>query len=151
MWFIALLPDSFMVFIVHTIFLIGFVGSIFTKFVSNIPFLSQYSNIIKPVALVTLIIGLYLEGGLANELRWRQKVKDLEQQVKLSEEKAKTISKETVIEYKDRVKVVKDVQIVIQERIKEVEKLIDTQCVIAPQAIEILNDAALNKKPGVSK
>lgn len=151
MWFLALLPDSMLIFIIHTIFIIGLVGSIFNKFVSNIPFLSQYSKIIKPVALVTLIVGLYLEGGLANEMRWREKVKDLEQQVKLSEEKAKTINKEIVIEYKDRVKVVKDVQVVIQERIKEVEKLIDAQCVVAPQAIEILNDAALNKKPGVSK
>ena len=33
-------------------------------------------------------------------------------------------------------------QVVIQERIKEVEKRIDSQCTVDPEVIQILNDAA---------
>ena len=35
-------------------------------------------------------------------------------------------------------------QVVIQERIKTVEKRIDAECKVDPAAVQILNDAAIN-------
>jgi hypoxanthine-guanine phosphoribosyltransferase len=43
---------------------------------------------------------------------------------------------------KVKTKIVKEVQIQIEERIKEVEKIIDAECKVDPVAIKILNDAA---------
>ena len=35
--------------------------------------------------------------------------------------------------------------------IKEVEKIIDAQCKVAPEAVDIHNAAAKNRKPGENK
>ena len=96
-----------------------------------------------------LVAGVYLRGGYGVEMEWRQKVAELEAKVAKSEEKSKEIN--TVIQkvYVDKVKVVKDVQIVIQEKIVEKTKIIDAECKVAPEALEILNEAA--KNPGESK
>jgi hypothetical protein len=40
---------------------------------------------------------------------------------------------------------------VYRDRIKEVEKLIDQECKVAPEAVDIHNAAAKNKKLGGSK
>jgi hypothetical protein len=56
------------------------------------------------------------------------------------------VNTEIEIVYRDRVKVVKQDVVVIQEKIREVEKVIDKGCVIAPEAISILNEAAKPKK-----
>ena len=56
------------------------------------------------------------------------------------------VNTEIEIVYRDRVKVVKQDVVVIQEKIREVEKVIDKGCVIAPEAISILNEAAKSKK-----
>jgi hypothetical protein len=73
----------------------------------------------------------------------------LEAKVKVAEEKSAQAN--TKIEYKfiDKVKVVHDTQVVIQERIKEVEKIIDAKCEVPREAIDLLNQAA--QTPGVTK
>jgi hypothetical protein len=40
---------------------------------------------------------------------------------------------------------------VIQEKLKEVEKIIDAKCEVAPEAVDIHNAAAKNRKPGEAK
>jgi hypothetical protein len=79
-------------------------------------------------------------------MSWRAKVADLEAQIKVAEAKSQETNVVIQTKYRDKVKIVKDVQLVIQERIKEVEKRIDAECKVAPEAIEILNDSAKNQK-----
>ena len=55
------------------------------------------------------------------------------------------------LEVKNDKPIVKDVQVVIQEKVKEVAAQIDAQCKVAPEAIDILNLAADNVKPGAEK
>jgi len=45
-----------------------------------------------------------------------------------------------------QIQTIKDVQVVIQERIREVEKILDAECKIPPEAVSIHNDAARNEK-----
>jgi hypothetical protein len=84
---------------------------------------------------------------MSNEQAWRQRVTELEAQVKVSEVKAESANKEIQIEYRDRIKVVRDTQIVVQEKIREVEKIVDAKCEVAPEAIDILNQAAQGGRP----
>ena len=69
-----------------------------------------------------------------------------EQQVKEAEAKSAVVNEKIITVYKDKIKVLHDVQVVYQERIKEVEKKIDAECKVAPEAIDILNDAAKGAK-----
>ena len=78
-------------------------------------------------------------------MSWRNKVAELEEKVKVSEAKSKAANVEIQTVYRDKVKIVKETQVVIQERIKEVEKRIDSQCTIDTEVINILNEAAKRK------
>jgi hypothetical protein len=91
------------------------------------------------------VCGIYFYGSYSTEMSWRNKVAELEEKVKVAEAKSKTANVEIQTVYRDKVKVVKETQVVIQERIKEVEKRIDSQCTIDTEVIKILNDAAARK------
>lgn len=149
-WLLAWIPDSVLLYVVHTILIVGAISSFLSFFLLHrivrwFPALAPYHLLLQIVSAVLLVAGIYLKGGYDTEAEWRQRVSELEAKVKESEEKSKQVNEKIVVKYKDRVKVIKDTQIVVQEKIKEVEKLVDAKCEVAPEAVNILNEAA--KKP----
>jgi hypothetical protein len=85
-----------------------------------------------------------LLGGLGVEQMWRERVKELQNKLQVAEQQSAQVNteiKEKIV-YRDRV--IRDTQIVIQERIKEVEKRIDAQCKITDDTVNILNQAAVD-------
>ena len=144
MWLLNFIPD----FIIHLAVLAGLGLLLIDVFFSNlIPVL--YRVPAQILGVVLLAGSLWLEGANYNQQTWLDRVAELEAKVKLAEEKSAQVN--TQIEYKfiDRVKVVRDTQVVIQERIKEVEKVIDAKCEVPTEAIELLNQAA--QTPGATK
>jgi hypothetical protein len=132
-------------------FVVSGVGAVlyfFSGFIQAIPFaqakLAGYS--IKYIGLALLLGGIYLTGGAGVTALWKAEAEALKAKVAVSEEKSKEANSKLDSALKEKNKVVKEVQVVIKERIKEVETKIDAQCVIAPEAISILNDAARNVK-----
>ena len=132
-------------------FVVSGVGAVlyfFSGFIQAIPFaqakLAGYS--IKYIGLALLLGGIYLTGGAGVTALWKAEAEALKAKVAVSEEKSKEANSKLDSALKEKNKVVKEVQVVIKERIKEVETKIDDQCVIAPEAISILNDAARNVK-----
>jgi hypothetical protein len=117
---------------------IGFIGG-------KLPFVGTYTTIIKIVSIILFCIGLYWKGGYSVEEDWRQRVAEMEEKVRIAEEKSKEVN--TVIEtkYKDRVKKITETRNVIVEKIKINEKIIDAKCELDSAVISILNEAA--KKP----
>jgi len=153
-WLLSWAPDSVLLYIVHTILIVGLVSSFLSFFLLHrivrwFPALAPYHLLIQIVSAVLLVAGIYFKGGYDTEAEWRQRVAELEAKVKESEEKSKQVNEKIVVQYKDRVKVITDTKVVVQEKIKEVEKIVDAQCKITPEAVNILNDAA--KKPERSK
>ena len=155
MWLLSLawsiIPDSFIVWIINTVLLTGLIATLVSFFIKFIPFVNSYKLPIQILGIVLLAIGLFFKGGYATEMMWRDRVAAMEEKIAAAEVKSAKIN--TVIQkvYVDKVKVVKDTQYVIQERIKEVEKLIDKDCRVAPEAVDIHNDAAKNRKSGENK
>ena len=145
MWMMHLLPDSFLILIIHALLVTGLIGMVIGFIGSKIPFVGTYATIIKIVSIVLFCIGLYWKGGYSVEEDWRQRVAEMEAKIKIAEEKSKEVN--TVIEtkYKDRVKKITETRNVIVEKIKINEKIIDAKCELDPAVISILNEAA--KKP----
>jgi hypothetical protein len=102
------------------------------------------------LSIILLVGGVYFKGGYSTETEWRARVAEMEQ--KVAEAEAKSQQTNTVIKTKivNKIKTVKEYQIVYQDRIKEVEKIIDAECKVAPEAITILNDAARLRKGTVT-
>jgi len=150
-WIFSLIPDSLIIWVIDTVLLVGLVATIAGFFIKFIPFVNAYRLPIQILGVLLLAGGLFFKGGYSTEMVWRERVAEMEK--KVAEAEAKSAKTNTVIQkvYVDKVKVVRDTQYVIQERIKEVEKLIDKECKVAPEAVDIHNDAAKNRKPGDSK
>lgn len=141
-WLLNLLPTSFVGLIIHLITLAGLAGLLAAFFMNAIPFIGLQRNVLKYVSLVLLVVGIFYEGVLYNQEIWEERVNKLEQQVELAEQFSKQKNVEIRTVYVDKIKTVKETQYIIQEKIKEVEKVIDAQCTVAPEAISILNEAA---------
>jgi len=142
MWLLSLLPDAFMVWIVHLITLAGLLALGVSFFLTKVPLVGQYGRMLKIAGALALVLGIYLEGGVATEQRWRDRVTELEAKVKEAEEKSAIVNEVVRTKIVNKVKVVKEKEIVVQERIKEVTKVLDAKCEVPKEAIDILNEAA---------
>jgi hypothetical protein len=147
---LAFLPDAFLAWIINTILItgiIGFAASFFFGYVVRwLPAIAPYHLLIQVISIVLLVSGVYFKGGYSVEMDWRAKVAELESKVAISEQQSKEANAQIQTVYVDRVKVVKEKQIVVQEKIKTVEVKIDSQCKITADTLDILNDAAAGVK-----
>ena len=156
MWLLSFVPDSFLLYIVNAILIAGAIGTFLTFFILHrvvrwFPAIAPYHLILQIISIVLLIGGVYLKGGYGVEMEWREKLRVAEERARLAEEQAKVVNEVVVTKYKDRVKTVKEQVVVYQDKIKEVEKIINQECKVAPEVIDIHNTAAKNKKMEANK
>lgn len=161
MWIFEWLPDA----AIHAIFIVGALG-IFAGFILTfIPFVKQYKLAIQIASLFIFALGVYLEGGLADNKEWTARVKELESKIALAEEKSKTanviveekiVTKtnvvkqkgQDIIKYIDRwntKEVIKEVEGPERIRREEVIKYIE-MCPVPKEIIDAHNAAALMNK-----
>jgi len=150
MWMLSFVPDSLLYWIVNTILVVGAIGSFLSFFVlhkilNKFPALAPYHLLIQIVSIVLLVAGVYLKGGYGVEMAWRERVADLEAKIKVAEAKSEQANIDLAAKQKEKVKVVKEVQVVIKEKIVQVASKIDAECKVDPDAISIINDAAKNQ------
>jgi hypothetical protein len=142
MWILNFIPD----FVIHLTALVGLVALILISFFDHvIPLV--YRMPVKLASIAVLVLSLFLEGANYNNTAWQERVAEMEAKVAQSEVKSVAANTEIKIVYRDRIKVVQDTQIVVQEKIREVEKIVDAKCEVAPEAIDILNQAAKGGRP----
>ena len=140
-----MLPDSFLIYIINALLVTGLIGMVIGFIGGKLPFVGTYATIIKIVSIVLFCIGLYWKGGYSVEEEWQQRVAEMEEKVRIAEEKSKETNVIIETKYKDRVKKITETRNVIVEKIKINEKIIDAKCELDPVVISILNEAA--KKP----
>jgi hypothetical protein len=145
MWMMHLLPESFLIFIIHALLVTGLIGMVIGFVGSKIPFVGTYATIIKIASILLFCIGVYWKGGYSVEADWRQRVAELEEKVKDAEEKSRQTNVIIETKYRDRVKTITETRERVVEKIKEREKVINAKCELDPSVISILNEAA--KKP----
>ena len=148
MWLLHLLPTSLILWIVNIAMIVGLLGILVSFFIKFIPFINIYRTPIQIVSIIVFCSGIYWYGGYTTEMLWRDEVAKLEEKVAAAEKQS--VKTNTVIKkvYVDRVKIVKQDVVVVQEKIKEVEKLIDKDCKVAPEAVQLLNQAAKPRNKG---
>jgi len=141
-WFMAILPDSFLLFVFYTLFFAGMALIVASWFVTFVPLISRYRFPTQVIGILVFAGGSYLLGGFGIEQVWRERVKELEAKVQAAEGKSQevnTVVKEKIV-YKT--KIIKQQETVYRDRIKEVAVQIDAKCDVDASAIDILNKAA---------
>jgi thiol:disulfide interchange protein len=142
MWLLNFIPDAVIVLAIHLTTAVGLLSLILGSVAGFIPWLKAQAGLLKIVGVIILLIGVYFQGGIGVELSWRERARALEEQIAAAEQKSGESNVIVQTKYLDRVKVVKQTQEVMVEKIREVEKLVDAKCDVAPEAIIILNEAA---------
>lgn len=127
MWIISFLPE----WVFHLIFGLGVVGVIAGFFLGFIPFIRQYKLPIQIVSLLTLVLGVYLEGGLADHKEWEAKVKEIEAKLAVAEEKSKNTNTQVQEKVVEKTKV-------IREKGKDIIKYIDREVVKNEEVVKYI-------------
>lgn len=156
MWMLGFVPDSLLIWIVNSILIAGAVGSFFAFFLLHrvvrwFPALAPYHLLFQIVSAVLLVAGIYFKGGYDTEAGWREKLRIAEEKAQIAEAQAKETNIKIQTKIVEKIKVVKENTVEYRDRIKEVEKLIDKECKVTPEAIDIHNAAAKNMKLGEAK
>ena len=145
-WMFSIVPDAVLNWVYWAIIALGVTGMFAGWFGKFIPMYGRYVGVIKPVGIALVILGVWLRGGYDTELAWRAKVAEAEAKVVAAEAKSKETNTVIQTQYRDKVKTVKEVQIVVQERIVKEAAKMDAECKVDAEAISILNQAAGGKK-----
>jgi hypothetical protein len=142
MWVLSFLPDAFLFWVINVILVVGLAGTLSSYFIRFIPFLFPYATPVKICGIILLVLGVWFRGGYDVEMAWRNKVADLETKIAVSEQQSKEANTKLETVVKEKVKIVKEIQVVIQDRIVKEASKIDAECKVVPEVITILNDAA---------
>lgn len=146
MWILHLLPDSLLIIFINIILAIGALGAIASFFVKFVPFINNYRLPILIVSIILLLLGTYFKGGYVVEKEWRDRVDELQKQIAIAQAKSAEANVEIQTKYITKTKVVHDVKVKVQQQIVEKEKLIDSECTISQEVIDILNESARGGK-----
>ncbi len=138
---LTFIPDSIIHGFVNGVFYAGIITSLL-GFVFNFSYLRPYRLIVQVVGIMLLVAGVYFKGGYEVEMQWRARAAEL--QAKVDAAVVKSQETNTVIKTKvvTKIKKIKEVQVQLQKEIVEKEKIINGECVVPKEAIEILNKAA---------
>lgn len=142
MWILDFLPG----WIFTLITLAGAGAYLVTEVLGNVPFVAQYLRAIRAGAIVALVFGVYMMGGAANQEKWEARVKELESKVAVAEEQSKTANAKLDAKMKEKAKVIKEKEYIIQEKLVQIKDTIDAMCTIPAEAVKLLNEAAEERK-----
>jgi len=142
MWILKFLPD----FIFHALLLVSLLALVASFVLDSIPFVSTNAKAIQLASAVVLAIALYFEGAIGDNNAWLARVAELEKQVAVAEAKSKETNTVIQYQYRDKVRTIKETQVVVQERIVKETAKMDAECRVSPEAVSILNQAAGGKK-----
>jgi len=137
MWLLSFIPD----FVVHVLTLLSFMAVLASLMFSNlIPLNIKFP--LQVIGILVLALGLYLEGGIANESEWRAKVEAQKTEIAELKQKQAETTVQVVTKYVDRVKIVKEkADVIVREVPKYITEIDNSRCVL-PDSVRLLHDAA---------
>lgn len=144
MWLLSFLSD----FIIHTILVIGVIGTLATFFLPNNPLTMQYGLLAKIVSIILLVVGVFFEGSIFKDKIWEARVAEAQLRVAEAEKKAAEANGQIQYVYVTKVQKVAEVREVVRGQIKTDAEKIDSFCMVIPEVVDILNTSAKN---GVKK
>ena len=130
-------------------FVVAGVGAViyfFSGFIAAIPTLIPYARFVKLAGGITLLAGVYLTGGAGVTTLWQESVKEMQAKVDKAEEESRNANDQIKTVVQEKVKVIHDTQIIVQEKIKQDAAKMDAECKVDPIVISDLNQAIGGKK-----
>jgi uncharacterized coiled-coil protein SlyX len=148
-WALSLIPDSMLYWIYWVILVSGAVLYLASKFLKYPPFkwmpmVGQYPLLAEWLGVILMVGGVFLYGGYATEVSWRDRVHKLEEKIAVAERESEELNKQLSDTRKQKQKVRVEYYNTVKTEIKEVEKQINADCRLDPKVNELINKAAKN-------
>jgi hypothetical protein len=162
MWLLQFLPDAMIVLIANTVFVLGVLGTVLFFFAVNrflrlVPVVASYLKLAQITSVTLLVVGIFLQGAVTTEMKWRDRVKQVEAQLEEAKQKSQetNVKIEQQVIYRDRI---------VKERGADIIKYVDREiinnpevknyaqtCPVPPELIDAHNSAAtLNRTVNTS-
>lgn len=142
MWILNWLPD----FVFHLMLLVGLLAIGASFVLSFIPFVAQYKLPIQVGGIILTVVAVWYEGGIAKDAEYRARISAMELKISRSETaaaEANTKLAEQILREQARIK---DITETNKKRLKDLADQLDKQCSVDQAVIDVLNDAAMNRK-----
>jgi hypothetical protein len=144
MWLLSFFPD----FVWHLLTAVGVVAVVASVVLKNIPLVGSYRIPLQYGGMAAVLLGVWMEGGIANEAKWQARVKELESKVAVSEIKSKEENVKLVTKVVTKTEYYKERGAdIIQYVDREITKY-DNTCPVPAEVVKAINDAA---RPGEQK
>jgi hypothetical protein len=147
MWILYFLPDAVILWFTNLLLFAGVALTVAGFFIHRIPFplIYQYQLPFKIVGIVLLVLGVYFRGGYAIEMTWRERVAEVEAQLKTAQQESARVN--TVIEQKIvyRDKIIRQQGETIIQKVDNVIT-VEKDCRLPQEAIDVHNEAAQMNK-----
>lgn len=148
MWYLqfaySMIPDSYIELATYAILGTGIIFYILSKLIAWIPFIKSYKLPIELVGVILYGVGAFYAGGYGVERMWRERVEQVQAKVKELEGRQAEVVKVIETKVVTKIKTVEVVKEVIKTEIIEKEKLINANCDVSPDAIEMFNKSVTN-------
>jgi hypothetical protein len=122
MWILHFFPDTLILWFCNILLLVGVVLTIAGFFAHQIPLVSQYQLPFRVLGIALLTLGVYFRGGYSVETAWRERVAEVEAQLKIAEQQSTKENTRIQTRVVNRTKL-------IQERGQEIVKYVDREVV----------------------
>lgn len=142
MWLLNWLPD----FVFHGMLVIGLLALAASFVLGFIPFVAQYKIPMQVAGIILTVVAVWYEGGIAKDAEYKARIAEMELKISRSETaaaEANTRLAEQILREQARIK---DITETNKKRLKELAGELDKQCTVNQGVIDVLNNAAKNRK-----
>ncbi len=141
-WILNLIPN----FAVHLVVVMSVLALLATQFFSFIPFIDKYLTPIKVASIVVLVFSVYLEGAISGNDMWQARVKD--EQIRAAKAEAASAEANTKIAQLVLLnqQSIRDINNENRKKLEGLSAQLNKQCTINSDVINVLNNAAKNRK-----
>lgn len=138
-WAFSLIPDSILIWIYYIILAAGLFGLAAGWIMKWIPGISAYKGPLQLAGVVLTAGSLYLLGGYETEMKWRNKVAEMQTKVEAAEAAAAGATRaiETKVEVQTKV---------IREKGKDIIKYVDREVVKKEEIIKYIEQCPVPKE-----
>lgn len=148
MWYLqfmySMIPDTWIELATYAILATGVTFYILSKLIVWIPFIKGYKIPLELIGVILYGVGAFYAGGYGVERMWRERVEEVQAKVKELEGRQAEVVVRIETKVVTKIKKVEVVKEVIKTEIIEKEKLINANCDVSPDAIEMFNKAVTN-------
>ena len=138
MWLVEFLP----IWLWHLTVIAGVIGIVVSFVLKAIPLISQYRSAVQAASVALIVIGTFFTGASYNNDKWEAKVKEAEKKVLEAEAKSSQENVKIVTKTVEKIKLIQDVQVVVQKEIVRDTVLIDAECKVPVEFVTIHNKSA---------